>query len=351
MEQQRAAQTVQLIGLSLLALATPSWAASSQLTDDVNQCILSYINKIQRHESSLDVATNISASDLAKHCQNKQLVSIEKPNKQGALRQRLAKEKATEYNPFVLTPHMMNYILPATYVTHVNTKPYERFDVPPEDFNKTEVKFQLSVKVPLFSRDFFVPGDAFYFGITLKSFWQLYAGEISAPFRETNYKPEVFYIMPLKHEPFGGNTDLVLGFEHESNGQPQPVSRSWNRLYVNFLYEHDDFAISFKPFYRIPEKDKTDPLQPEGDDNPDIYDYMGYAEFGAAYKYQDYRFSLLGRRNFAKGNGALELGWTFPISGRIRGYIQYFNGYGESLIDYNHYQQRIGIGVALTDFL
>ena len=49
--------------------------------------------------------------------------------------------------------------------------------------------------------------------------------------------------------------------------------------------------------------------------------------------------------------GAYELGWSFPINDHLQGYVQYFNGYGESLIDYNVKHETIGIGFQLTDWL
>ena len=128
--------------------------------------------------------------------------------------------------------------------------------------------------------------------------------------------------------------------------------RSWNRLYANFIWEKDGFVFSFKPWYRLPEKAKENILIADGDDNPDIYKYMGYFEFSGAYRYNEHEFSFMARNNLNSDNrGALQLDWSFPIWGRLRGYAQYFNGYGESLIDYNVDIQRFGVGFLLTDIL
>ncbi|MDO6805090.1 phospholipase A, partial [Wenyingzhuangia sp. 1_MG-2023] len=49
--------------------------------------------------------------------------------------------------------------------------------------------------------------------------------------------------------------------------------------------------------------------------------------------------------------GAVEMDFTFPLTRKLKGFVQYFNGYGDSLIDYNHWQERLGVGIKLTDWL
>jgi len=107
--------------------------------------------------------------------------------------------------------------------------------------------------------------------------------------------------------------------------------------------------VSFRPWWRIPEGDKVTTPEESGNDNPDITDYMGHFELIGAYKWQEFEFAFTGRRNFSENKGGMELGMTFPLTGKLKGYVQYNQGYGESLIDYNHYQKRIGIGVAITE--
>ena len=55
------------------------------------------------------------------------------------------------------------------------------------------------------------------------------------------------------------------------------------------------------------------------------------------------------RGNSSTNKGAIRIGMTFPLFARFRGFVQVFSGYGDSLIDYNHFQQRIGVGVALSN--
>jgi phospholipase A1 len=269
----------------------------------------------------------------------------------GAISRRISAERQTAFDPYVITPHKMNYFLPISVSDGINKQAYSTFGEWAENLEDTEAKFQISLKVPLNYKSMFIEGDGIYAAFTLQSWWQVYSDNISKPFRETNYQPEIFYLTPLDWHPAEGNTGLMFGFEHQSNGRTQLLSRSWNRLYLNFLFEKENFAISFKPWWRLSEDDKEFPLSSTGDDNPDIEDYMGHFELAMAYQWHDYEFSFKGRENFSKHNGGMELGVTFPLWGKLRGYLQYTSGYGESLIDYNHSQQRIGVGIALTNAL
>lgn len=269
----------------------------------------------------------------------------------GALSHRIMAEKRTAFDPYVITPHKMNYLLPMSITDNVNQQVYKGVDSWAENLTNTEAKFQLSIKVPLNRKALFIPEDGLFFGFTLQSWWQVYSDNISKPFRETNYQPELFYLAPLNWHPANGNTGFALGIEHQSNGRSQLLSRSWNRLYLNFLYEKDNLALSLRPWWRLEENKKKTPLDSDGDDNPDIDQYMGHFELAMAYKWSEYELSVKTRENFATHKGSLELGLTFPLWGKLRGYAQYSNGYGESLIDYNHSQQRFGLGVALTNVL
>lgn len=269
----------------------------------------------------------------------------------GVISNRKFREERTQFDPYVITPHRMNYILPAYSTSNINKEAYTTFDDFEENLTEIETKFQLSLKVPLNDQDLFLTGDALYVGFTLQAWWQVYAENISKPFRETNYQPELFYFAPLGWQPYGGNTALILGIEHQSNGRAQDLSRSWNRVYANFLYEKNNFAISLRPWVRLSEEEKEFPFDPDGDDNPDIADFMGHYELGMVYKWHEYELSFLGRQNFSTNNGSAQLGITFPLWGKLRGYATAFNGYGESLIDYNHKQTRLGIGIALNNIL
>ncbi|WP_237155723.1 phospholipase A [Photobacterium leiognathi] len=315
-----------------MALASPD--------DDYDACLLNAV-KNQNGELTLN--------QIRTRCQ-KIVTHTDNTPKTPMVTQRLQNERETTFDPFVITPHRMNYFLPVTLTDSINRAAYAGSEW--DNYLKNaEAEFQISFKTPLNYDDLLIDGDGLFLAFTLNSYWQVYAGDISRPFRETNYRPEMFYFAPTPWTPFGGNTWATIGIEHQSNGRTQGLSRSWNRIYSDFIFEKENFVFTLRPWWRIPEDKKKEPNSPTGDDNPDIEKYMGHFQVGAVYKWDDYEFSFIGRENFATHKGYGELGLTFPLWGKLRGYTKYSTGYGENLIDYNHKQQRIGVGIALTDLL
>ena len=255
---------------------------------------------------------------------------------------RLEEEQENANNRFVIIPYQRNYLLPITYNSNINEEAWD-IAYPDEGMDKAEVKFQISMKAIIW-QDMFGKEMDLWGAYTQTNWMQAYNTDASSPFRETNYEPELILSIPNDWHFLGvHNTRLDLSFNHQSNGTSEPLSRSWNRVIGSALFEHKNFSLATSAWYRIPESSKDD-------DNPDIDKYMGHGQLQGVWKWPDYTLGFTFRNNLRSNNkGAIQLDWTFPISPRFSGYIQYFNGYGESLIDYNESSNRIGIGVSITD--
>jgi phospholipase A1 len=262
---------------------------------------------------------------------------------ESAVERRREEEQALAHSRWAILPHKPNYILPYTY----NDTPSQPANPDAPQFDNAEAKFQISFKLPLWERMFGSNADL-YFAYTQISFWQIYNTENSSPFRDTNYEPEGVVVLHTDYDLLGfKNRQLAFGLVHQSNGRGADVlSRSWNRVYAAGTLERGNFASSLKLWYRIPEDE-------ENDDNPDIEDYLGNGEFRAGFGWRNHVFAMMLRNNLQSDHnrGAVELGWSFPLLPKLKGYVQYFYGYGESLIDYDHKNNRIGVGVLLSDWL
>ena len=244
---------------------------------------------------------------------------------------------------FTLTARKPNYIQ-ATYMQAPNNAPYE-FTGSPDRLENQEIKFQLSFQTKM-GDDLAGGNGDLWFGYTQRSYWQLFNSAISAPFRETNYEPEVYFSWLSGYDLGGLKLRAAnVGLVHQSNGRAEPLSRSWNRVFADFQLTRGNFALSFKPWVRISE-------DPEEDNNPDIENYLGRYELRLYYARRGHIFSGM-LRNLLDSEHRLnsELAWSFPIARRLRGLVQWYNGYGENLIDYNFNTHRIGVGVLLTDWL
>ncbi|MBU2878826.1 MULTISPECIES: phospholipase A [Alteromonadaceae] len=302
----------------------------------LKQRIVILVSLISLTVSQFAVAQVITDSDLEEESSKVEETLTEKRDASDDLALKI---------PFAITQYKTNYILPVTYVKDPNTIGVTELDS--ENVDNLEAKYQISVKLPIHINDDNLSG--IYAGFSVTSFWQVYNDEASKPFRETNYEPEIFYFWKTHYRFLGIKFDQVhLGLNHNSNGQSGLKSRSWNRLYASALFSDKDSVYYLKAWYRIPEDEKETVNSPEGDDNPDITDYLGHFEIGYGKKVGNFNFLTLVRNNLKSDNkGSIELNITYPLNKRYDVVFQYFNGYGDSLIDYNRHQQRYGIGIQL----
>ncbi len=245
---------------------------------------------------------------------------------------------------YIIDAYNPNYLLFARQTSRVNNAPFVPYFTalgePIPDGDKTEAKFQISAKARVWTTDDRQWGV--WVAYTQQSQWQVFNSSVSKPFRDNNYMPEAF----VSYRPdieFGGFQWRLLnaGYNHQSNGRADLLSRSWDRVFVEAGVERGNFALLAKAWHAF-----------NLDDNPNITDYLGHGSLRGIYKWHDHSFNLMARGNLSTGKGATEFTWTSPrLFGPFRAYVQGFAGYGESLIDYNWNQKTIGIGISINDTL
>ena len=142
-----------------------------------------------------------------------------------------------------------NYYLPVWQMAKPNNEPQSPTRPPSQtpggDLDKTEAKFQLSFKTKVWEDIFDTPLNL-WFAYTQQSHWQIYNKAHSAPFRETDYEPELILSFPLPSSWAWGDTRLRmggLGLLHQSNGRANPLSRSWNRVYAMAALDNGPFTL------------------------------------------------------------------------------------------------------------
>lgn len=264
--------------------------------------------------------------------------------------QRWELSAAEKQGTFKVSPYKPVYILAAFHTSSTNDMPSSpsanHTVLTPLDLTDTETKFQISLKSKLWETILGSPADL-WFGYTQSSRWQIFNASESRPFRETDYEPELMLTVPLHYSFFGWDTRMAgASLTHVSNGRAEPLSRSWNRIIGQFGIDRPGWSIMLRPWYRLHEDRSSD-------DNPDIEDFVGRADLLVTRNWRGNEISLMARHSLRDGDrahGALELNWAFPIYGELKGYFQFFSGYGESLIDYNHRANYVGLGVSLIEW-
>ena len=241
------------------------------------------------------------------------------------------------------------YLLPAVWTDNPNELPTSSTpDAPPVSQSRKdpEAQFQLSFKTKAVENLFGDNGDI-WMGYTQSSRWQVYnGGDASRPFRESNYEPEVLLVFRTGYSIGGWRGRMAaIGINHQSNGRADPLSRSWNRVMVNIGLDRDDWALTLRPWWRLSDSDE--------DENPGIENYIGRGDATLVHVRNGHEFALTARHSLRGGDdsrGAVQFDWGFPLTRTLRGHVQVFDGYGESLIDYDHRATHIGLGVSLLEW-
>ena len=269
----------------------------------------------------------------------------------GSLGERWELDPATKQGRFLLRPYKPMYVLPVRWSSDPNQQPTSdgigNSVSAAQDLRSVEAAFQISLKSKIWET---VGGSNLdvWLGYTQKSHWQVYTPQLSRPFRETNYEPEVFGIWGIDQPLFLGwrARFLGLGFTHQSNGRSEPLSRSWNRVIAQAGFENGDWSVLARPWWRISER-------AEVDDNPGIENWIGRGELVVTRRAGAHHVSLQMRHSLRGGDasrGSVMLDWAFPLSSYLKGHVQVFSGYGESLIDYNYRQTTVGLGFSLVEW-
>jgi phospholipase A1/A2 len=217
-------------------------------------------------------------------------------------------------------------------------------------------KFQISLRYRLFDDRGRLARrlrwiDDLYLSFSQTALWDL--SELSKPFTDVSYRPRLYFANYDLTSYLGGR--LRLGFEagagHESNGKEGADSRSFNMAYLRPTLTFGDpegLRAYLAPLIHNYIGDE---------ENPDLHHYRGYVDwlFGVGSKGGlDFWATL--RKGTRSDFGSLEVAASYPLSklsgGDLTGWLmlQYFNGYGESLLDYNRKldsQLRLGIAIAL----
>ncbi len=216
----------------------------------------------------------------------------------------------------------------------VGTDPFHR-----PNGNNSGVKFQLSISQRLTNAT--LPwGTYLYLFFTQKVFWEVFKD--SMPMSDLNFNPGIGWSKPFfVKDRYCGKLTLIV--EHESNGRDGDASRSWNKVSLAgsaFVTE----CLSVHAKYWIPIVD--------GAYNRDLLKYTGLFQMGFQWNTVDHKFTVGATFMKRQGwnfnwNSNIQVGWRIHKDSNQYFYIDFYNGYGEGLLDYNHFHNRLRIGLLI----
>ncbi len=226
----------------------------------------------------------------------------------------------------------------------------------PIDYSQEGMRLQLSVRTKL-ARGLLTPDgsplrDSLWAAYSQQSEWQVFNGGLSRPFRNTDHMPELIYVYPTTAQLPGGWVWRYsgLGVAHQSNGQSDPLSRSWNRVYLMTGFEKDNrFNLQARLWKRLGEDAAKD-------NNPDFTRYVGRGDLTLAWNIDSKNTVRTVYTGFnRRGSGKLE--WTRSLGDGLGNsfsslhlYTSLFHGYGDTMLDYNFKRTVFSIGLSLVDF-
>jgi phospholipase A1 len=256
------------------------------------------------------------------------------------IEEKVSEKKAADKNPISIALYNPTYILPYYYTASPYYSIYKNQTPNDQKIQRNEFKSQLSFVVPLsHPMPNLRPDGTLNIAYTQLNFWQVYAS--SQYFRETNYEPELFYEDHVKSVLFR------LGVDHQSNGRGGQLERSWNRAVSTVQMSGDSWLVGVKAWALIFTGESSQ-LH-----NSDIAKFLGYENILFSYKFQSKAVLSVQLQNLEsfmrRGYGEITL--SYPVLRHMSLYAQYFNGYGQSLIEYNHRTQAAGVGVSFNDWI
>lgn len=207
----------------------------------------------------------------------------------------------------------------------------------------SNVKFQISIQQKL-TRSTLPWNTYLYLFYTQKAFWNVL--QPSLPFTDLNFNPGIGWCKPFFSSVTGryvGKLTLIL--EHESNGRDSIQSRSWNRVAVAGNVLLDQNIMVFGKIW-VPIIDSPH--------NKDILKYIGIYQCGMQVMSNNRRFGasvVLTKRcdwNPFNFNTEVNLKWRIFPSDNQYLFVQYYNGYGEGLLEYNKFHSELRVGICLS---
>lgn len=218
----------------------------------------------------------------------------------------------------------------------------------------SETRFQFSFKYRFLNPEISIVDkynwiQGFHLAYTQTSFWDLKGR--SQPFRDSSYKPEVMFLTPNILKKNFGSVQLFFqaGYQHESNGRGEGLSRSTNYLYCEpiFIFHSRKSNFGFQIAPRI-----WTYIRNDDDTNPDLKDYRGYVDFEVKAGKAD---SVVVESHFrpAREGNSVRLDITYPLNHLFENLdlyfqVQYVNALAESLINYRERTRAVRLGFAIV---